>query len=394
MSKTVAATTSSGMVLVALGLSTFITSLLTIGPTPFFPQIAADLDVSIPLLGQVMSAMLLLSAVCGLVTGPLADRSGNLLLILAGLAAAVVCLFSFAFAPVYPALYLASAAGGLTTAAVLGPSFAVASTAFTGAAARRAVGWTNSAQAGSAIVGVPLLTAIGAAAGWRMAFIAAGAAAAAVLVIAAIGLPRDRRRTTEPLRPRAILAPYRPLLGSVTTRRLYTATLLAAVCWFGFITYLGAFLATGLGLEIGQVGMVYMVSGACYFAGSLIAGGALASVPAHRLAVAGFGAMAICWAVVFSARLGVAGSVFVLACAALAMGIAVVSMIAVLSASTPREYGSTTLTLYTVLHKLGSAAGGAIGGLLLAFAGFDALAIALPLFGLTAALLGWPRNRP
>jgi hypothetical protein len=38
--------------------------------------------VSVPLLGQIMSAMLGLSVVLGLVIGPLADRSGYRLLIL------------------------------------------------------------------------------------------------------------------------------------------------------------------------------------------------------------------------------------------------------------------------------------------------------------------------
>ena len=378
--------------LLALGLGTFITSLLTIGPTPFFPQIASDLGVTVPLLGQITSSMLLLSALFGFIAGPLADRSGHRALILAGLAAAVVCLLSFGLAPAYPALFVASIAGAVTTAAVIGPSYAVASTAFTGALARRAVGWTNGAQAGSAIIGIPLLTAVGAALGWRAAFVAAGIAAAAVLAIAAVSLPHDRRSTTEPLRPRVILAPYRQLFAHGGMRRLYAATLLTAVCWFGFVTYFGAFLASILGLPLNQVGIVYVVTGSCYFAGSLAAGGPLARISTRKLVIAGFGLMALCWAVAFSARPGVAGAVLLIATASLAMGTGVVSTIALLSTETPSGLG-TTLTLNTALFKIGSAGGGAIGGLLLALGGFEAVGLGLPLFGIAAAVLAL-RSRP
>ena len=45
---------------------------------------ARDLDVGVPLLGQVVAAMLLVSAAIGLVAGPLADRYGHRRVILLG----------------------------------------------------------------------------------------------------------------------------------------------------------------------------------------------------------------------------------------------------------------------------------------------------------------------
>ena len=138
--------------LVALGFGTFVAALVFIIPPIFFPQMARELQVSVPLLGQIMSVMLALSVVLGLVIGPLSDRSGYRLLILIGLVAATVCLLIFGLAPAFLLLLLASAAGAVSDAAVLGSSFAIAGTAFTGTAARRAIGWTTAAQAGSAIV--------------------------------------------------------------------------------------------------------------------------------------------------------------------------------------------------------------------------------------------------
>ena len=248
------AVTTERRTLLALGFGTFVAALVLIIPPLFFPQMARELQVSVPLLGQIMSAMLGLSVVLGLVIGPLSDRSGYRLLIVIGLVAAAVCLLVFGLAPTFPLLLLASAAGAVTDAGVLGPSLAIAGTAFTGTAARRAIGWTNAAQAGSAIIGVPLLAAIGMAAGWRVAFVVAGLTALAVVALAISWLPRDHHHASEPLRFSTILAPYRPLLRDGTMRRLYGATTLGAVCWFGLVTYLGAFLVEALGLGTGSRG--------------------------------------------------------------------------------------------------------------------------------------------
>ncbi len=164
-----------------------------------------------------------------------------------GPAAAAICFLVFGLAPVFLVLLLAVVAGAVTDAGVIGPSYAVAGTAFTGTAARRAIGWTQAAQAGSAIVGVPLLAALGATAGWRAAFVAAGLAALAGMVLAATWLPRDHRRSAEPLRVEALLEPYRPLLRHSGMRRLYGATIagagLIALAFSGWIGTVGAVVA-------------------------------------------------------------------------------------------------------------------------------------------------------
>ena len=276
----------------------------------------------------------------------------------------------------------------MTDAGVLGPSFAVAGTAFSGRAARRAIGWTQAAQSGSAIVGVPVLAAIGAAAGWRVAFVVAGLAALAGVVLATMWLPRDHRRSSAPLRVDALLAPYRPLLRDGSMRRLYGATMLGAVCWMGMLTYLGAFLAEALGLGTGHIGLAYMGAGAGYCLGSLAVGGPLARLRAHSLVVLGFLAGAGLLALAFSGRVGTAGAVVAVAATSLMWGMEGVAMTAVLTAETPSGAG-TTMTLSGSLFNLGAAGGGAIGGLLLALSGYEALAIGLPVFALGAALLAW-----
>jgi DHA1 family inner membrane transport protein len=383
-----AADAANRRTLAALGFGAFVAALVFVIPPLFFPQMASELQVGVPLLGQIMSGMLGLSVVLGLVIGPLSDRSGYRRLIVVGLVASAICFFVFGLAPAFLLLLLASAAGAVTDAGVLGPSFAIAGTAFSGTAARRAIGWTTAAQAGSAIVGVPLLAAIGTAAGWRMAFVVAGLAALAGVVLATAWLPRDHRRPTEALRVDALLAPYRPLLRDGGMRRLYGATMCGAVCWMGMLTYLGAFLAEALGLGTGHVGLAYMCAGAGYCLGSLVVGGPLARIRAQSLVVLGYLAGAGLVALAFSGRVGTAGAVVAVAGASLMWGMGGVAMTAVLTAETPSGAG-TTMTLSGSLFNLGAAGGGVIGGLLLALSGYEALAIGLPVFALGAALLSW-----
>ena len=159
-------TTAPGrLVLPALGLGSFITTLMFAAPAPFLPDISHDLDVGVPLLGQVTAAMLILGAPLGLVAGPIADRYGSRRLIVLGLTGTTACLLIFGLAPIFPVLFLASVAGAVSEATVPGLSLAIAGTRFTGPASRRAIGWTVGVIAGAPIVGVSILTTIGGVAG-------------------------------------------------------------------------------------------------------------------------------------------------------------------------------------------------------------------------------------
>jgi predicted MFS family arabinose efflux permease len=171
-------------------------------------------------------------------------------------------------------------------------------------------------------------------------------------------------------------------------RRLYGATMVGAVCWFGLLTYLGAFLVEALGLSTGHVGVVYMAAGAGYCLGSLAVGGPLARLPTRPLVVLGYLATALLIALAFSARVGTTGSILLITAASFMMGIEVVAMAALMTVDTPAGAG-TTMTLSGSLFNLGAAGGSAIGGVLLALSGYQALAIGLPIFALGAALLSW-----
>jgi DHA1 family inner membrane transport protein len=389
-----ATTTPGRLVLPALCLGSFITTINFAAPAPFFPAMSEDLNVSVALLGQVTAAMMILSAALALVVGPLADRYGSRRFILAGLGATAASLFDFGLAPVFSMLFLASLAGAIAEATVPGLSLAIAGTRFHGPAARRAIGWTVGALASAPIVGIPILTTIGDAAGWRAAFLTAGFAAAVVVVLVAAWLPDDPRPADGAVRTGRFFDAYRPLLRDARMRGLFACTLTRSMCWLGLLTYYGALLEDRFDLATSEIGLVYMLAGSGYFAGSLVAGGALAGLPARPLVAVSNIVMALVNAAIFAAVLSTPASVALLPLGAFAGAVGWVGLTSALTAETPAGAG-TTMVLNNSLFNLGAAAGAGLGGLLLAAGGFDAVAVGLPLVGIISAALVWmPRWRP
>ena len=188
---------SSNRVLLALCLGSFVATLTFVAPAPFLSDMADDLDVGVPLLGQLVTAMTLLGVPLALVAGPLADHRGHRRLILFGLVAAAACLFNIGLAPTFALLLLSALAGALAEATVPGLSLAVAGTYFSGPASRRAIGWTVGSLASAAIIGVPIMALVGEVLGWRITFLGAGGVALAVVALRAGGCPMTREiRTT------------------------------------------------------------------------------------------------------------------------------------------------------------------------------------------------------
>src|SRR4051794_11938204 len=222
-----------GRLQILLCLSAFLAALNYFAPTPFYPQMARDLQTTVPLLGQVVTLMALLSAGLGLVVGPLADRYGFRWPLVIGLLAIAVGLLGSGLAPAYPVLLGLSVVMGFGDALVFALPFAIAATRFHGAAQRRAIGLTIAALSVAPIIGVPLLTALGSLTNWRVALIVAGGVAVVVAGFVAVALPPDQRRPTTPLHLRLLRAAYAPIVTHPRSRRLLAVAALRGMWWIG-----------------------------------------------------------------------------------------------------------------------------------------------------------------
>ena len=374
-------------VLTALCAASFLAALNFFAPTPFYPAMARDLQTTVPLLGQVVTLLTLISAGLGLAVGPLADRYGYRWPLVVGVLAVAVNMLGTGLAPDYPVLLGLSVVGGLGDALVLGLTLAIAGTRFEGDARRRAIGWTIGALSSAPIIGVPLLTAIGGLAGWRAALVVAGLGGAAAAWFVAAALPPDGRRPTSPLRARALAAAYAPVLRHPPTLRLFGVAGLRAAWWLGLLTYLGAFLGDAVGLSTRQIGLVYTLAGGGYAAGSFAAGGRLGAVsPRASVAVSSVVAGLLVGPMLVLADAWV--SLPLLLAVSLAAAMSGVGVPALLAVESPAGAG-TTMALNGSLLNAGSAGGAALGGVLIAVGGYDALALGLPVFAFAAAGLAW-----
>lgn len=153
---------AGGPVLLAvICLAPLVGLLLATALSPFLPTIAADLGVTVALLGQIPAASMLVAAALSLVVGPLADHFGYRRLLLAGTLAVVISAFGTALAPTFLILLLVTLIAAVSRAIIQPVALAVAGSHFTGPTQRRAISLVVAAAAGAPIVGVPGLTAIG-----------------------------------------------------------------------------------------------------------------------------------------------------------------------------------------------------------------------------------------
>jgi predicted MFS family arabinose efflux permease len=376
-----------GRVQILLCLSAFLAALNFFAPTPFYPQMARELQTTVPLLGQVVTLMALISAGLGLLAGPLADRYGYRWPLVMGLLAIAVGLLGTGLAPTYPVLLGLGVVMGFGDALAYSLPFAIAATYFSGPAQRRAIGWTIGALSTAPIIGVPFLAAVGGFTSWRVALATAGVAAAGVAWFVAVVLPADRLHPSSRLHVGALLAAYSPLLQHPPSLRFLGVSALRGMWWVGLLTYMGAFLGTVVGLSPQHVGLAYALAGGAYTAGSIAAGNLLGGL-SPRLVVAlssVIGGVLVAPMFLFPIPWVVLPLLLVASGAA---SICSVSVVALLADESPAGAGTTMVLNGSVLN-FGTAGGAVLGGALIAFGGYAALGIGLPLFALVAAALAW-----
>ncbi len=382
--------------LAAICLAPLVGLLLATALSPFFPVIAADLHSSVALLGQIPAASMLVAAALSLVVGPLADHSGHRRLLLAGTLAVVVSALGTALAPTFAILLFVALIGAVSRAIIQPVALALTGTHFQGADQRRAISLVVAAASGAPIIGVPILTAIGGAFGWRAAFAALAGAALVVTALAMRVIPPDLTRSG--VRPswRAVLAAYPPLLRHAPTIGLVGASLLRSSAAWAWFTYYGAYLVEVRHLSVQQAGWGYTGVGLGFFLGSLLAGGRLGQLPPRPLLIGTALIQALTLLNPLILGLGLPLVVALNGLGAAMMGLANVTATLLLGRESPAGR-ATTMTANQAAFSLGSAVGGAGGGVLLALSGYTAIAAITPAFCLIAAALVWlcrPRAVP
>ena len=374
---------------------TFLTVVNFTALVPFLPQIAGDLDSSVPLVGQAATVLTIFSAALGLVVGPLADLRGHRRLLLVGVVAVAANLAGSALAPSLPVLLLVALVGAAGDSLLFGLPLAVVSDHLSGGLRRRAVALVFGGLSIGVVTAPPLLAMLGRLVGWRGALLLAAAATLAVLVPTRAMLPPDPTPTSA-ISLRALGDTYRPLLGSRPTLGLLAASGARAAGLIGALAYFGAYVTEQLGGDAGTVAAAYLVFGLGVLAGNLFA----SRMPAHWSLRGLTAALAVGSSLVFGGAVilqpPAAVAAMLVALSGFASAIAGVGVATLVSQASPAGTG-TTMVLNGSLINLGIGLGAAVGGFAIARAGYPALGLVVPLLTIPAAVLvlaAVPRNRP
>ena len=185
---------------------------------------------------------------------------------------------------------------------------------------------------------------------------------------------------------RAVLGAYPPLLRHAPTLGLVGASLLRSAAAWAWFTYYGAYLVEVRHLGVQQAGWGYTGVGLGFLVGSLLAGGRLGRLPPRPLLIGTALVQALTLLNPLVPGLGLPAVLALNGLGAATMGLANVTATLLLGRESPAGR-ATTMTANQAAFSLGSAAGGAGGGLLLALSGYAAIAAATPALCLAAALL-------
>ncbi|MEV1008581.1 MFS transporter [Streptomyces sp. NPDC049881] len=268
---------------VTAGIFALVTS--EILPIGLLTAIGADLGVSDGTAGLMMTMPGLLAAVSAPLVTVATARTDRRVPLCAFALLLAVADFLTAVAPGFGTVLVARVLVGVTIGGFWSVGAGLARRLVPAASAGRATAVVFAAVPLGSVLGVPLGTLIGDAAGWRTAFAVMGCLSAGVLAALCAALPPLPPERATDLR---VLA---GLLRTSGTRYALLVTFLVVLAHFGAYTYVGPFLEEVTGMGGGQVTAALFLYGAAGIAGPF-AGGALAARRPHTAMGAAAGAVA------------------------------------------------------------------------------------------------------
>ncbi len=373
-------------VFLTLCFATSMSVLTALALSPFLSAIGDDLATSTALLGQAVMVSSLVGALVGLVIGPSAEWLGYRRLLMLGLVALVLCNIGIATAPSFGFLVGAQLLSGISAATISPMAFAIAGNRYHGDVRRQVISRMFASASVASIIGFPILTFIGSQLSWRWSFIALAVVAGAGLALTSATLERDVVTAHDPLRIGALLGTYLPLVRFPPLVRVYAAQFGRGVAWTGMLTYIGAFLVEELGRSLQEAGLIWLVLGPGFMAGSLLVSGPLRHLEPRRTFLVTTASMGVLIGVVFIVQPPILLTWLALLIGSFFGGIAEVTAVTIMSTETPTAQG-TTMALNSSVTRFGTAFGALMGGALLAVGNYPALGLGLPLVALFGAVI-------
>jgi DHA1 family inner membrane transport protein len=356
------------------------------------PALATDLDVTIPVAGQLITGYAIGVGIAGpilaLLTGRVSRRVLLLAIMLLYIAGNVLCAIATSYWTLLGARLVLSACHGIH----FGVAMVVATRVAPEGRKATAVSLVIAGVSAATILGVPLGTAIGNAYGWRTAFWVAAAVGVVAVIVLALFIPRRSGEAPQASDMKTELrAAVRPI--ALLCYAIFAALL---VSYFIMLAYIVPFLTDALGIGLDMVPWILLAMGIASFLGTLSGGQFGDRNPAATL-IGAFMLMALFLAALWQ----FAPNAWAIGLLLLAW-LAAFNIPAVLQSRLQREVSDApnfASTLMNTAGQAGIAVGAALGGLVIATGGsygqlplvaaaFSALALIGALF-----LISYDRRR-
>ena len=346
-------------------------------------EIATDLNVSVAVAGQAVTATFAAWAVSIVAVGPLADSIGRRPLALAGVMLVGVSLLASAFAPNIEVFMALRVLAGLGGGAIAPTSIGVISDVISPAKRAQAIGGIASTIVLTSAISIPLMALIADWWGWRSTFVLAGLLQSTAWLLNWVWYPRDRR---ENLREFVFFARYWSLLSLSYFRLAVAVNTAQRMAYWSLLSFFAAYLIQAYDLSVGFVALPLVISALGQVAGSYTAG--LLATKSYRVALM----------VVTSAIGGVCGFLFfvvdfglwpAVAAGTAATGLLSITTPVLLAGSTEYsgESKATGASLIGFSNQTGGVFGAGLSGVLLATMGYQGIGYLCLAFTITSALV-------
>ena len=235
---------------------------------PLLPLIAQDMGTTPGHAGIIVTTYSLAAAVFALIVGPLSDRVGRKKVLMSGLTLFTIASFFTYHVSSFSALVILRAITGLAAGTLSTSALSFAGDYYPYAQRGRAMGILSMSYFVAFVVGVPAGALAASRFGWHWVFGGVSAAAAIMLAVTLMRLPRDTKHTKT--------APHR---GPFTDHFLKPDRMAGVVAAFltsggivGFLTYVGAWLKSSYQMGVDKIGLLFMVSGLAAVVASPLSG--------------------------------------------------------------------------------------------------------------------------
>ena len=371
------------LMLLALSAGGLLCTVTTIGISPFLLDIAHDFQVDLAAAGSLVALQSVTWGIASLFAGATSDRLGRRPLLVAGLLGMAISGVGVATSDTYPAIVAWRMFGGLGGGTYMGTVFATVSDHFQASERGRSLGWVITGQSLALVLGVPAMTLIGSASGWRGAVVVHATVIVVVALAVWLTVPaRSVRTAGQPV-------PLRSLGGLVGPRvvALLLASSTERVCYAAVAVFLPTFLLTRYDVDAPRLALGLGLVAIGNLLGNVIGGQLSDRVSAPQAVLAfslvGAGALALpvlAWAPAVSVSVAL-GFVYTLINAT-----GRPALLTVMSGVSNEARGAV-LGLNITFSSFGWIGATALGGFVVGLAGFGALAVLTFAFGLLGAIL-------